>query len=144
MSIVLPMFCSKWLEYQANKLLHLKWRWEQKAYKRIYLCLIFYFLLCFLPDSRSPTATYHRASLISPFQPFVLPGWHTGCLQFLPDHSFFWAIIHLVQTLESFLILHLATTMEGKQGEWNLHMKNNLQEKIEQYGSILYFPWTCN
>ena len=62
--------------------------------------------------------THHRASPVSPLQPFMLPGWHAGGLQLLPDHSFFWAIVHLVQSLESFFILHLTTkTSKNKENE---------------------------
>lgn len=66
--------------------------------------------------------THHGASPVPPFQPFMLPGWHTGGLQFLPDHSFFWAIVHLVQSLERFFILHLTTKNRRKNKENEIYI----------------------
>lgn len=60
-------------------------------------------------------ATYHRASPASSFQPFMFPSWHTCCLEFLPDHALFWAVIHLLQPPQGFFILHVTTTAKKKK-----------------------------
>lgn len=63
----------------------------------------------------SLSITYHRASSTPPFKPFMFPGRHTRCLEFLPDHALFWAVIHFLQPPEGFFILHVTTTVKKKQ-----------------------------
>lgn len=137
------MFCSKWLEYQANKSTAFKMKGRGKLRREFIYALfsISSYAFFLMEGHPQPLTTGPLLFLLSSH----------SCFQAGIQVAFSFSLIIRSSGRSSILCNPLRVSLfsisrlkwREKKGLWDLYRKNNFQEQIDQYGSILYFQWTC-